>query len=168
VDGYLLDTCAISALLDDKRDTHINVKSAVDGFEKGAPQYVSCVTLAELTFGILLDEAATGNQNVRALEMLRQAKEYPIREITLHTIAEYAELRKNLAVTFLRSYIRSNRPRWIDLWIDRATNERLGIDENDLWICAQARQYNLTLLTTDGNMVDRMGKADQTLKFCLR
>lgn len=47
------------------------------------------------------------------------------------------------------------------------TEENLQIDENDLWICAQAREHNLTIITTDKKMVKRMSKADPALKFRL-
>jgi predicted nucleic acid-binding protein len=78
---------------------------------------------------------------------------------------EYAELRKNLAVTYLPNLIRSNRPRWVDQWMDRVTQETLQIDENDLWICAQAREWNLALFTTDEQLFTRIAKADPSIKF---
>lgn len=35
--------------------------------------------------------------------------------------------------------------------MDAATGRQLQIDENDLWICAQARERDLTLVTLDGD-----------------
>jgi predicted nucleic acid-binding protein len=49
----------------------------------------------------------------------------------------------------------------------RVTTEKLQVDENDLWICAQARERNLTLITTDEDMVIRISKADPGIKFQL-
>jgi tRNA(fMet)-specific endonuclease VapC len=138
---------------------------AVEAVESGAPRYISRVTIAELEFGFALHVASTGRQHPRAAEILRRAQEYPIREVTKHTAMEYAELRKNLAVTYLSTLIRSQRPRWVDQWVDRVTGEALQVDENDLWICAQAREYNLTLLTTDEKMVTRISQADPSIKF---
>lgn len=75
--------------------------------EQGAPKFVSRVTLAEIKFGILLDEAATEQKHPRAQAVLAAAEQYKIREITKHTADEYAELRTRLAVTYLSSFIRS-------------------------------------------------------------
>jgi len=54
LDGYLLDTCLLSALLDPTKVNHAAVCSAVDNLEEAAPKYVSVITLAELRFGIRL------------------------------------------------------------------------------------------------------------------
>jgi predicted nucleic acid-binding protein len=165
VDGYLLDTCVVSALLDGQHKNYPNVRISDEAIESGAARYVSRITIAELTFGFVLHEAATGRPHPRATEMLRRAQEYGIREISKHTAVEYAELRKNLAVTHLPDLTRSNRARWVDQWIDRVTGENLQVDENDLWICAQAREWNLTLFTTDEKMVTRISQADPSIKF---
>ncbi len=161
----MLDTCAVSALLDGKHKNYENVKRSDEAIEVGAPRFVSRITIAELTFGLVVHEAATGVAHPRALEILKRAQAYPIREITKHTATEYAELRKNLAVTYLSSLLRSDRARWTDQWVEKVTGEKLQVDENDLWICAQARECNLILMTTDEKMVDRIAKADPTIKF---
>jgi predicted nucleic acid-binding protein len=165
VDGYLLDTCTVSALLDGRHKNYENVRRADEAIELGAPRFISRITIAELAFGLAVHEAATGVAHERASEVLRRAQAYPIREITKHTATEYAEIRKNLAVTYLSSLLRSDRARWTDQWIEKVTGEKLQVDENDLWICAQARECNLILMTTDEKMVDRITKADSTVKF---
>jgi predicted nucleic acid-binding protein len=167
VDGYLLDTCTISAYWDAGHPFHSVAKSAVDSLPEGAPRYVSRITIAEIEFGVLLDQVVTGSISERAMAILERAQEYPIREITKHTAHEYAVLRKNIAATHLGSFVRSNRPRWIDLWVDRATQERLQIDENDVWLCAQAREVNLVVVTTDEKMVTRISTADSVMQFQL-
>ena len=50
-------------------------------------------------------------------------------------------------VLFRDTSVLGRRP---DQITDRVTATRLGIDENDLWIAAQAVQYNLALVTNDG------------------
>jgi predicted nucleic acid-binding protein len=35
------------------------------------------------------------------------------------------------------------------MWEDPVTGHQLGIDENDLWIAAQAVEHNLVLITSD-------------------
>lgn len=165
MDGYLLDTCVVSALLDGQHKNYQNVRLSDEAIEIGSPRYVSIITIAELTFGFALHEASTGQPHPRASAILERAQEFGIREISKHTAAEYAELRKNLAVAHLPTLIRAQRPRWVDQWVDRVTQETLQIDENDLWICAQAREWNLTLFTTDEKMVTRICQADSDIKF---
>jgi predicted nucleic acid-binding protein len=165
VDGYLLDTCVVSALLDGHHKNYQNVRLSDEAIEVGSPRYVSCITIAELTFGFALHVAAPGEPHSRATTMLARAQEFGIREVSKHTAVEYAELRKNLALTHLPNFIRSQRSRWVDQWIDKVTQQRLQIDENDLWICAQAREWNLSLFTTDEKMVTRISKADPTIRF---
>jgi len=167
MDGYLLDTCTVSAYWDTGHPFHAAVVAKIESIEPGAPRFVSRITLAEIQFGILLDEVATGNKSPRAMAILERAQGYQIREVTKHTAREYAELRKNVAATHLSKFIRSNRPRWIDQWVDRITGEVLQIDENDVWICAQARELNLVLITTDEKMVTRISRADASILFQL-
>ena len=165
MDGYLLDTCVISALLDGRHKNYESVRRSDEAIELGAPRFISRITIAELAFGLAAHEAATGNPHPRASEVLKRAQAYPIREITRHTASEYAELRKNLAVTHLASLLQSDRARWIDQWVEKVTGEKLQVDENDLWICAQARECNLILMTTDEKMVTRISKADSSIEF---
>ena len=165
MDGYLLDTCAISALLDAQHPSHAAVRAAVEAIEQGAPRYVSCITVAEIRFGARVDEASTGKTSPRTAQILKNLQVYPVLEVTRHTAGEYGELRTNIALTYLAGYLRANRPRWIENWKDRVTGERLQIDENDVWICAQARERNLVLITTDKKMVNVILKADPAVRF---
>jgi predicted nucleic acid-binding protein len=165
VDGYLLDTCFLSALLNARHDNYEVAQRTNEAIQAGEPRYVSRITIAELTFGFLLDHAATGRPHPKATEILRRAENFKILEITNHTAVEYAEIRKKMAVTYLPTLLRSQRPRWIDQWPSRVRQETLQIDENDLWICAQARERNLVLLTSDRNMFDRFSKADPDIRF---
>jgi tRNA(fMet)-specific endonuclease VapC len=167
VEGYLLDTCFISALLNGHHENYENARRAEEAIENGAPRYVSRITIAELSFGCLLDQAATGRPPPNASEVLRRAQEYIMREVTKHTATEYAQLKTKIATTYLTTFLRSNRPRWIDQWPARVRGETLQIDENDLWICAQALEHNLVLLTTDRNMVERIQPADSNIRFQL-
>jgi predicted nucleic acid-binding protein len=165
VDGYLLDTCFVSALFDARHRFYQHVRVADEALESGAPRFVSRISIAELAFGIGLYEAATGEVHTRASRVLERALSCPILEVSKHTATEYAELRKKLAIRFLPSLLHSDRPRWVDQWVPRISGEKLQVDENDLWICAQARERNLTLLTTDEDMVTHISQADPTIKF---
>jgi len=32
-----------------------------------------------------------------------------------------------------------DRPKYIEEWVDKATSQKFGIDESNLWMCAQAK-----------------------------
>ena len=71
---------------------------------------------------------------------------HAVLEITRHTSAAYAELKAKLASKYLVKALRQNRPRWVEDWIDKATGKKLQVDENDLWICAQAKECERNLV----------------------
>lgn len=167
MEGYLIDTNGICELLDQRHPNHQTVRDTCATIEAGAPRYISCITLAEIRFGALLNNAVTGEQSPRTAVILDEAERYPIREITRHTAREYAELKTKIATTYLSKFIRANRPHRLENWLDRVTGQRLQIDENDLWICSQAKEWNLTVITTDKTMVDRVSKADLDWKHLL-
>ena len=85
-------------------------------------------------------------------------------EVTRHTSAAYAELKAHLAGKYLIKALTKDRPRWVEDWIDRATGKKLQIDENDLWICAQAKERNLTVVTADRRM-NRISNADRDVRL---
>jgi len=66
-----------------------------------------------------------------------------------HTSEPYGRLRAAIFDRFPARELRSKTKRPCQL-TDHATATTLGIDENDLWIAAQAVQYNLVLVTNDG------------------
>jgi len=123
--------------------------------------------MAELMFGIKLYAACKGTIHQSATEVLAGARSYPMLDVTRHTSSEYAELKKNVATTYLREPLnKADRKRWIENWVDKTTGQVLQIDENDLWQCAQARGRNLILVTADGR-IDRIAKADGALKLLI-
>jgi predicted nucleic acid-binding protein len=65
----------------------------------------------------------------------------------MHTARTYGELRALLFDKYAQKKKRSGlRPEQL---VDPATSLELGIQENDLWIAAQAITRNLTLVTND-------------------
>jgi tRNA(fMet)-specific endonuclease VapC len=139
------------------------MKSTVAAFPSDAPVYVSSVALAELTFGVRLYEACKGALP-KANGVLSEANGYPMIDVTRHTGAEYAELKKNIAVKYLKVPLsRDDRKRWIETWVDKNSCQTLMIDENDLWQCAQARERNLVLVTIDGR-IKGIYEADSVLQ----
>lgn len=61
-------------------------------------------------------------------------------DVTRYTAREYALLETALATTYLAKVLRRDRPRWLESWVEKSTGQAVQVDENDLWICAQARE----------------------------
>lgn len=164
MDGYLFETSTLSALLDPSHTKHSDAKVAVSALDPAAPKYVSVIALAELTFGQRLIEVATAATPAHLVSILAEARRHAILDVTRHTAAEYAELKANLASTYLAKFLRRDRPRWLENWIDKATGQALQVDENDLWMCAQARERQLVMITADAKM-ERVSKADTKVRL---
>ena len=159
MDGYLLETTTLSALLDPAHPKHADAIATVAALDPAAPKYVSAIALAELSFGQRLIEAFEGTSPPLLASIIQRAQTHAILDVTRHTAAEYGALKANLAKTYLRKALRASRRRWLEDWTDKATGKALQVDENDLWMCAQAREHDLVLLTADRKM-DRISKAD--------
>jgi len=159
VDAYLLDTTILSIYLDPAHRFHAEKRRALEVLPAAAPHYISAVALAELTFGADL-AVAIGKGDLPALrEMLQKARAYAVLDLTHHTAAAYAKLKSRLATKYLVKPLRRDRPKYVEDWVDKATGKALGVDENDLWMCAQAKERYLVLVTTDGKM-QRIADAD--------
>jgi tRNA(fMet)-specific endonuclease VapC len=165
VDSFLLDTSALSPLVDDEHGQHLPAIASIAALG-GCPIYVSVIALAELRFGIYLHESAKGRRLRNADELISKAEQYPRLEVTTHTLHEYAKLKSALAIYYLPNVTRNFRKRWVEDWIDQFTDKRLRVDDNDLWICAQALDVNFTVIRGDKKM-DVIKSAEQRLKLHL-
>jgi predicted nucleic acid-binding protein len=106
-----------------------------------------------------------GKGNLPALEaMIAQARSYAVLDVTHHTAAVYAEVKARVAQKYLAKMLRKDRPKYIQEWVDKATDQKLGIDENDLWMCAQAKERDLIFVTADGRM-KRIPDADPDVRL---
>jgi predicted nucleic acid-binding protein len=166
MDGYLLDTTILSILLDPTRRDHAEIGQSLQALPADRSEYVSAVALAEMDFGVRLAEAL-GKESIPALEsMLVRAKSYAVLDVTHHTASVYAELKASLARKYLAKMLRKDRPKYIETWIDKATGRELGIDENDLWMCAQAKERDLIFVTADSRM-QRIPDADPRVRLLI-
>jgi len=164
MDGYLLDTNTISALLDSTHEKHAIAQTVIASIEQGAPKYTSIIALAELAFGMQLLDIVRGQVPEHLKDILRAANSHALLDVTRHTANEYGQLKARLAKHYLPTAIGKNRPRWLEDWVDRTTGKCLQVDENDLWMCAQARERNLVLLTADARM-QRISAADPSVRL---
>jgi tRNA(fMet)-specific endonuclease VapC len=165
ISGYLLDTCLISALLDPTKTNHSHVVSEINSLEDAAPKYVSVITLAELYFGSKLARLRQEINTERIDHIISNAKSHLILDVTKHTSEEYGIIKSEIADKYLDKLLKKEkRPRWIEEWVDKATGNKLQIDENDLWLTAQAKERNLILLTTEVK-IHRISKAVATVNI---
>lgn len=144
--GYLIDTNVLSAYYHVDHPKHPEAKALIDGLQAEWPQFVSCITLGEVEYGIQLaadrGSSRVAEMRARAAEVRRQGH----LPITVHTATEYARV-KGAAAARVKTV--GKHPRWVEEWTDRVTAQKLQLDENDLWLCAQALERDLTLVTLD-------------------
>ena len=163
--GYLFDTSVISALLDRRHVRHFEIRQAVAKFDPAGPQYLSPMSLAEIALGSFMAATFRPTDAPRLSRVLRDAEKYGVLHITKNTSPVYAQLKTDLAKCYLAKASRKDRPRWVEDWVDKTTGKKLQIDENDLWMCAQAKERDLILVTADRSMKDHISKADPSLRF---
>jgi len=162
--AYFFDTTVLSIYLDPMHPMHVEKRRLLDALRTEAPRFISAVALAELGFGTCL-AAAIGKGHLPALEaIIAQARAYAVLDLTHHTAAAYADLKARVAQKYLAKVLRKDRPKYIEEWVDKATGQKLGIDENDLWMCAQAKERDLLFVTADGRM-KRIADADPEVRL---
>lgn len=167
MDGYLLDTPIISAYLDPTHQHHAMVLAAVEALTAQEFRYISVVALAELATGVQFIEAF-GKIDVPAFrQRLIRAREHSLLNVTQHTATAYAELKRAVAEKHMPKAMakKATRPRFVEDWVDETSGKKLGIDENDLWMCAQAKERDLIFVTSDKKMVNRIGAANSDLRL---
>ena len=163
MDGYILDTSVLSAHLDSANRRHVDIRQAVQQLEGHATLFLSAVSLAELRYGVTLAKTF-GHARLPALQkVLVDARNYPLLDVTHHTAAVYADIKTALVRKYLTNAA-ARRPRWIEDWVDQATGKTLQIDENDLWMCAQAKERDFLVCTADRRM-SRISDADPDVRL---
>lgn len=146
MDTYLLDTNLVSVLYDAGRPNHRLVRAALAALDPAAPQLVSSVTIGELRFGLALSRAA-GRPLAHIEACIERTEEHPLAEVGRYTAEAFGYVKSSVALQ--RIDIHRRIPRWVEAWSDRVTGQLLQIDENDLWIAAQAVERNLVVVTSD-------------------
>lgn len=163
--SYLLDTCALSAYFNEEHALHGRAKSTIDGVSAEDAILVSAISLAELEYGIRLAEAKRGKRLDEFRERLVAIRQYGKLPVTDLTAPVYAELKAKLAVTRMKANGKK-MPRYLEDWIESATTKQLQLDENDLWICAQAKERDLTIISADADF-RAFTAADPDIKLIL-
>jgi tRNA(fMet)-specific endonuclease VapC len=164
MDTYLLDTNLVSVLYDARRPNHPAVRQAVAALPANSAQLVSVVTIGELRFGLALSGAA-GQPLTHIEACLARTEEHPLAQITRHTADAFATVKAGVALD--RLDVQRRIPRWVEGWTDRVTGQLLQIDENDLWIAAQAVERNYVVLTSDRDFIQVIARAVPNLRVHL-
>ncbi len=147
VDGYLLDTCIISYWYDERRKQHPHVVARIETLPDETPLRISSITLGEVEYGHRA-ESPTMDTPVQVVYREFIANRLPnALNISRGTAFYYGRIRARLFEKFIGKRKRKHlRP---EQATDPVTGKELGIDENDLWIAAQAAERNLVLVTSD-------------------
>jgi len=164
VEAYLLDTSALTPLVNEGHLKHQAARAIIDKLGS-APIYVSVIALAEMLYGFGLYKKFEGSVLPNADGMMSKALGYPCLGISNHTASAYAELKSTLAKHYLPTPKKEFRKRHVEDWVDQFTGKTLAVDDNDIWVCAQAREMNFVVVA--GDKMERIRKGDPLLKFLL-
>ncbi|MCH8209330.1 MAG: hypothetical protein IIA62_09820 [Nitrospinae bacterium] len=135
MDAYLFDTTILSIYLDSKHPRHKETRRSIGALHM-AHHYISTVALAELKFGVELSIAFDKGDLQTLNNIINQARSYAVLDLSHHTAMAYAELKAKLAAKYLKKPF--SKPKYLEEWVDKVSGQKLGVDENDLWMCAQA------------------------------
>ncbi len=149
--GYLLDTNAICDWFDETKPRHTAVSEKAEQVAREqAVVLTSAIVLGEIEYGI----AAIGQDEQHSLSEFRTQvnRQFVQKRLLLNvsrsTTSVYGNLRARLFEKFAPKSRRRKGLRPEEL-IDPITSKELGIQENDLWIAAQAIERNLVLVSND-------------------
>ena len=141
---YLLDTCIWSYWFNPNTPQHERVLQHAEHFAHGSIIGMSVITCGEIEFGWRWQ----GNVEAAYRQFL-EAKNPKLFDIDKHVAAEYGQLKTLLLRAYSPWGKQGTPPPRLNQLTDPVTAEELGVDENDLWIAAQAIVRNLVLVTND-------------------
>jgi tRNA(fMet)-specific endonuclease VapC len=143
----LLDTNIVSYWFDGTCPENSAVVDHIERLTKGTPLAISAVSLGEIEFGLRVHPADVVEFEVE-LQRFIQDQLPLVLNVTSTTRTYSGALRARVFECFAPRKKRGKRSRAEEL-ADPATGRELGVQENDLWIAAQALEHNLVLVTND-------------------
>jgi tRNA(fMet)-specific endonuclease VapC len=159
--GYLLDTCILSLLARDKDHPgrrKVQMKIASLGGEE--PLYMSAVSWGEIEYGWRI-----GTKDLLRDEDRGMLTRFMTLDVTQNTGKAYAEIKARLFNKYAPKEMRSKKHR-VEQLKDPLSGYELGVQENDVWLAAQAFERNLVLVTGDRmRRIKSLIAAVDTLKF---
>jgi predicted nucleic acid-binding protein len=157
LDGYLLDNNIINYWHNAKVPEHALVTARIAALPADTPLRVSAIVIGEIEDGMRralspTEEAKKKHRELRVFLRQNFPRTLPVTE---QTSVLYGEIRSRI---FRHCYPgfsgrqgKSPRPKKRpEEWVNPATSSELGIEENDIWIAAQAAETNLIFVTHDG------------------
>lgn len=138
MNGYLLDTNIVS----DWYDGNEVVQGYIDAFPRNSLIYISCITLGEIEFGHLVAALPDTEQQADFRRWIKKTFGDNMISVTKDTAHSYAFFRRLLCDKFV------HRGKYIQNYED-ASSDKIGIDENDLWLVSQAHEHGLKFATHD-------------------
>lgn len=157
--GYLLDTNTVYAWNTSDHSQHAHVMSAIGKVPALSPVRISVVTRGEIAFGH--EFKAPPDQSSRAEYMAWIDSTFPRKlEVSATTALIYGKVRAELCRK-CKPPGGWNRKKRAEQLVDPVSARELRIDENDLWLAAQALEHNFVLVTED--KMDEIVKAIQRI-----
>ena len=164
--GYLFDTSALIALVDPRNEFSRVANDLINAMQADDLQFVSSISFGEIYTGIEVNFRVRGTRPPNAQQTLALAETHSLLTVDEHVGKAYGDLKAAMIVHYMPNASRSQRGQFLESWINQATGLRLGINENDLWICAQALERDIFLVSTDGDF-NRVREAEPKLKLIL-
>lgn len=144
--AFLLDTNIAAKLFDQQHSEHEKVRAFLSSHD--AHTSISVVTLAEIRYGHELCQNPAQQKRRETIE--DKMGEYKVWPIDRYVVEHYARIRARIFQEFAprkaKGRLRKKHPE--DL-LDKTTGRELHIQENDLWIVAQAATLRIDFVTTD-------------------
>lgn len=162
--GYLFDTSTLIALVKPDSVFHRPTNDFVAALGADDLQFVSAISLGELHSGVESAFAIKGRRPLNAEQTLRRAETYDLLKVDHHVALSYGRLKAAMAARYLKKA--SERRAHLEEWIDNASGSRLNVNENDLWICAQAHERDICVVACDRDF-ERVRVAAPDLKLHL-
>lgn len=146
MDGYLLDTNAASILWNLRHPEHDTLRGFLHGKSKSLV-WISVIAFGEIEYGL---KVAPQIDEDSQKEVRKRMAEYVLLDVNKHTIEPYSNLRSALFIKYSpRDKRRRMKIKWPEDLREKTKAKELGVQENDIWIAAQAIQYNLVLVSGD-------------------
>jgi len=136
--GYLFDTCVVRRWYGKSAAVAASVKAIPDD----DLIYISAITIGEIEYAHT-NIASQPEEQAKFREWIAKTFEIPELVVSKDTGWEYAAFRRMLFSKFDR------KGKYAENCED-CLGSKVGVDENDLWLVAQAKERNLTFVTIDG------------------
>ncbi|MDX9974304.1 MAG: type II toxin-antitoxin system VapC family toxin [FCB group bacterium] len=142
--GYLLDTNILSYWINERSEFHERVAGRIASVPEDVPLFMSAITWGEIQFGWhRRHKEPIPAANLRVFEQTFQTV-----PVTRGTDLYYGQLKARLFERFAPRSVKT-KSLSLGLLLDPVAGDLLGVDENDVWIAAQAVESKLILVTND-------------------